>query len=80
VRDEGGGLGWRGARCLLVADQSDSVSARVLAPAQGYRRSLLLAVEKLRELSVGVEDSPAARRVLLEKCAKTSLNSKLIAR
>lgn len=26
------------------------------------------------------DESPAARRALLEKCAKTSLNSKLIAR
>lgn len=47
---------------------------------RGFRRSLLLAVAKLRELSIGVEDTPAARRVLLEKCAKTSLNSKLISR
>lgn len=49
--------------------------------AQGYRRACLLALDKIRSLAVGVSDeSPAARRALLEKCAKTSLNSKLIAR
>jgi T-complex protein 1 subunit eta len=47
---------------------------------QGFRKACVLAVEKINEISIGVEESPAARRSLLEKCAKTSLNSKLISR
>lgn len=48
---------------------------------QGFRTAGQLAAARLRELAVGIEgdDSKAARGVL-EKCAKTSLNSKLISR
>lgn len=35
---------------------------------------------RLEELAIGVDGDAVARRTLLEKCAKTSLNSKLIAR
>lgn len=47
---------------------------------QGFRQALSLAVERLNELAVSVSDSGQDRRTMLEKCAKTSLNSKLIAR
>lgn len=56
----------------------DGVHPQVII--RGYRKAALLAIEKVRELSVGVEETAAARRALLEKCAKTSLNSKLISR
>lgn len=47
---------------------------------RGYRRACTLAVERLRAIAVGVaEGDKAARRGLLEKCASTALNSKLIA-
>ena len=47
---------------------------------RGYRRSCLIAVERLRAIAVGVaEGDKSARRGLLEKCASTALNSKLIA-
>jgi T-complex protein 1 subunit eta len=47
---------------------------------QGYRKAATLAIAKIKEMSIGVADAEGARRTLLEKCAKTSLNSKLIAR
>lgn len=48
---------------------------------QGYRKAAQLAVARLNEIAVGVEgESAAVRRALLEKCAKTALNSKLISR
>jgi T-complex protein 1 subunit eta len=47
---------------------------------QGFRRAVTLAVERLKAIAVAFDDDPVARRGLLEKCAKTSLNSKLIAR
>ena len=47
---------------------------------RGYRRACVIAVERLRAIAVGVADGDkAARRGLLEKCASTALNSKLIA-
>ncbi len=50
-------------------------------PPQGFRKAGQLAVKKLNEIAVGVaEGDKAARRSLLEKCAQTALNSKLIAR
>ena len=47
---------------------------------RGYRKAGTLAVARLKEIAVGVGagDAPA-RRALLEKCASTALNSKLIA-
>ena len=48
---------------------------------QGYRRAGELAAARLREMGVGLEDGDVkAARTLLEKCARTSLNSKLISR
>jgi T-complex protein 1 subunit eta len=48
---------------------------------RGFRRACALALARVREVSVGVaEGDSAARRRLLEKCASTALNSKLIAR
>ena len=53
---------------------------------KGYRLAQAEALKKLKELSVGVEETgdaaaaKAGRRALMEKCAKTALNSKLIAR
>ena len=47
---------------------------------QGYRKAAQLALEKIHSVAVSFGESPGARRTLLEKCAKTSLNSKLIAR
>lgn len=51
-----------------------------IAVLQGYRKAVQLAVDRLNVISVKFDDDPIARRALLEKCAKTSLNSKLIAR
>jgi T-complex protein 1 subunit eta len=47
---------------------------------KGYRMARKFAMNVLEELAMGVGDASAeARRTMLEKCAKTSLNSKLIA-
>jgi T-complex protein 1 subunit eta len=48
---------------------------------KGFRRAQYAAVEQLRKLAISVDrDDSSGRRALLEKCAKTSLNSKLISR
>ena len=48
---------------------------------RGYRRACAMAVAKIREMQVEIaDDSLATKRDMLEKCAKTALNSKLIAR
>jgi len=48
---------------------------------RGYRLSSLKAVEKLKSIAISVEQGDAdGRRELLEKCAGTALNSKLICR
>ena len=47
---------------------------------RGFRKATELAVGKLNEIAIRVGEAPGARRTLLEKCAKTSLNSKLISR
>lgn len=49
---------------------------------RAFRRGLKVAVAKLRELGVPLveTDDASVRRSLLEKCAKTSMNSKLISR
>ena len=48
---------------------------------RGFRQSALKAVAKLKEIAVSVSASDAdGRRELLEKCAGTALNSKLICR
>jgi len=48
---------------------------------RGFREASLMAVEKLRSIAVGVDKADvAARNNLLEKCAGTALNSKLICR
>eukprot|EP00949_MAST-11_sp_MAST-11-sp1_P002725 g2725.t1 len=48
---------------------------------RGYRDAALRAAKKLREIAIGVETGDeAGRNVLLEKCAGTALNSKLICR
>lgn len=46
----------------------------------GYWTALKVAREKLKDLSIGIDEkSPDEKRNLLIKCAQTSLNSKLIA-
>ena len=56
----------------------DGVHPQVIIRA--YRKAGALAAARLKEISVGVaEGDKAARRSLLEKCASTALNSKLIA-
>jgi T-complex protein 1 subunit eta len=48
---------------------------------RGYRLSSLKAVEKLKAIAISVDKSDEqGRRELLEKCAGTALNSKLICR
>ena len=52
---------------------------------RGYRKAARMAVAKVKELAVGVDDLDGAngeesRRLLLERCAATALNSKLICR
>jgi T-complex protein 1 subunit eta len=62
----------------------DGVHPQVII--KGFRLAQKHALSKLKELAVGVKDSgdatekAASRRALLEKCAKTAMNSKLIAR
>jgi T-complex protein 1 subunit eta len=47
---------------------------------RGYRKAQLFAVDKIKEISIGIgsEDGSIKERDLLERCAGTSLNSKLI--
>lgn len=71
------------AGALLTASKSfvqENVHPQVVI--RGFRRALKVAIEKLREIGVPLEDGGDAsvRRTLLEKCAKTSMNSKLISR
>ena len=48
---------------------------------KGYRESMQLCVDRIREISVKMEsEDPEAQRKVLERCAATSLNSKIIAR
>ncbi|XP_039254194.2 T-complex protein 1 subunit eta-like [Styela clava] len=56
----------------------DGVHPRVIIRA--YRRATQLAIEKIREIQVTIKkDDPKEWRQLLEKCASTALNSKLVA-
>lgn len=56
----------------------DGVHPQVIVRA--YRRATQLAVDKIREIQVTVKkDDPKEWRQLLEKCASTALNSKLVA-
>lgn len=56
----------------------DGVHPQILI--KGFRKACELAKQKLKELSVSIEGKDdAERRNLLEKCAGTSLNSKLVA-
>lgn len=71
------------AGALLTAAKSfvqENVHPQVIV--RGFRRALKVAVDKLRELGVGFElgGTEESRRARLIKCAKTSMNSKLIAR
>ena len=69
------------AEMLRQAKQfiEDGVHPQIII--RGFRKACLLAVSRIREISIGVgEGDKAARRSLLEKCASTALNSKLIAR
>ncbi|CAG9461032.1 unnamed protein product [Pedinophyceae sp. YPF-701] len=46
---------------------------------RAYRTACQMAIEKVRELSISIEaGSPEEQRSLLEKCAMTSMNSKLV--
>mmetsp|Transcript_33526 Transcript_33526/g.41125 ORF Transcript_33526/g.41125 Transcript_33526/m.41125 type:complete len:487 (-) Transcript_33526:195-1655(-) len=50
---------------------------------RGYRKAALLAMKRLEEMEVGVDalgEGLNGRRLLLERCAATALNSKLICR
>lgn len=48
---------------------------------KGYRQALQLCLNRIKEISVKIGDkSPAEKRELLEKCAQTSLNSKIISK
>ncbi len=63
---------------VLTRTSDTSVSIHIWA--QGYRAACVEAIKQLREIAVSVAESDSkGRRALLEKCAKTSLNSKLIA-
>lgn len=56
----------------------DGVHPRVIIRA--YRRATQLAIERIREIQVTIKkDDPKEWRQLLEKCATTALNSKLVA-
>ncbi|KAJ2156781.1 T-complex protein 1 subunit eta [Coemansia sp. RSA 552] len=55
----------------------DGVSAQVIV--RGFRRAADLAISRVRELAVTVDRADAAQfRSMLEKCAATSMSSKLI--
>jgi T-complex protein 1 subunit eta len=57
----------------------DGVHPQVII--RGFRKACTLALDRLNAIAVGIaEGDKAARRNLLEKCASTALNSKLIAR
>jgi len=46
---------------------------------KGFRKACVLAKSKIRELSVSIDaKTPEERRMLLERCASTSLSSKLV--
>ena len=46
---------------------------------KGYREAMNLCIRHIREISVKIQDkTPEEKRDLLEKCAQTSLNSKII--
>jgi len=50
---------------------------------KGFRKASLLATKRLKEMEVGVDalgEGDNGRRLLLERCAATALNSKLICR
>ena len=48
---------------------------------KGYRMALKMCLDRIREVSVKINDkSDEEKRELLEKCAQTSLNSKIIAK
>eukprot|EP00349_Pseudokeronopsis_sp_Brazil_P006142 CAMPEP_0202959046 /NCGR_PEP_ID=MMETSP1396-20130829/3313_1 /ASSEMBLY_ACC=CAM_ASM_000872 /TAXON_ID= /ORGANISM="Pseudokeronopsis sp., Strain Brazil" /LENGTH=241 /DNA_ID=CAMNT_0049677423 /DNA_START=133 /DNA_END=858 /DNA_ORIENTATION=- len=48
---------------------------------KGYREAALEVADQLREVSVRISDEPPhKKRELLEKCAQTSLNSKIISK
>jgi T-complex protein 1 subunit eta len=48
---------------------------------KGYRQALALCIERIKEISVKIGDKTGEeKRELLEKCAQTSLNSKIIAK
>ena len=48
---------------------------------KGYRMALKMCLDRIKEVSVKIGDkSDAEKRELLEKCAQTSLNSKIIAK
>ena len=55
----------------------DNLSPRLII--QGFRLASQLAMEKVKELAVSIQQQdPSQVRELLEKCAATSMNSKLI--
>lgn len=55
----------------------DGVASQVIVKA--YRRACEMALERVREIAVSIKhDDPVELRSLLEKCASTSMNSKLI--
>jgi T-complex protein 1 subunit eta len=55
----------------------DGVHSQIIIRA--FRRASLLAIEKIKEISVGIADgSEDGKRKMLERCAGTALNSKLI--
>jgi len=48
---------------------------------KGFREAQAICCERIREISVKMTDEdPAAQRLVLERCAMTSLNSKIISR
>ena len=48
---------------------------------KGYRQAMQLCLDRIKEVSVKIGDkAPAEKRELLEKCAQTSLNSKIISK
>lgn len=48
---------------------------------RAFRKATYLAVQKIKDISIRIQkDDPQERRAMLQKCATTALNSKLVAR
>jgi T-complex protein 1 subunit eta len=65
----------RQSKCLIEEGMHSQIIIK------GYREALKMCLDRIKEVSVKIGDkSPEEKRELLEKCAQTSLNSKIISK